>query len=84
MSPKEALRPLASKPRPRDDGSAEYESSREAFKGLRRKMARSTRQLQPQPLSATDPPPIAPSCTACTCPAAGPSRSDLVMVGFAS
>ena len=29
-------------------------------------------QLHPQPLSASDPPPVAPSCTARTCPAAGP------------
>jgi nitrite reductase/ring-hydroxylating ferredoxin subunit len=42
-----------------------------------------TRQLQPHPLSATEPPPVAPSWTAWTCPAAGPSSSAAAIVGCA-
>ena len=36
-------------------------------------------QLHPQPLSESGPPPVAPSCTARTCEAAGPSKSSVIV-----
>jgi hypothetical protein len=40
--------------------------------------------LHPHPLWASEPPPVAPSCVAMTCSAAGPARSVAVIIGYAS